>query len=224
MDDFPISRDLLGKSASAYGYLRRAIVRGELRPGRRLTATDLAAAFRISVTPVREALQRLAAEGFLAWEASRGYFTKPITVDDQQDLHDMLALGLSAGLAGGEPTAVSVFEAAAAADPAMDAADDYSALVEALGAAIVAMTGNRVLQATMAIVIDRTHLVRRLDLAAPLRLSAAAARIRGLASAVLAADRARAQALLAEGLAARRGRLAALAPEADSLARRARYP
>lgn len=45
--------------------LRRAIARGELKPGQRLRQEELAARFQISSTPVREALRRLEAEGLV---------------------------------------------------------------------------------------------------------------------------------------------------------------
>ena len=45
--------------------LRAAIVVGELPPGSRLRTAELAARFGVSPTPLREALQRLAAEGLV---------------------------------------------------------------------------------------------------------------------------------------------------------------
>ncbi len=45
--------------------LRAAIVSGELPPGQRLLASDLAAEFQVSSMPVREALRQLEAEGLV---------------------------------------------------------------------------------------------------------------------------------------------------------------
>jgi len=68
MDRFTELRDVLGKSASAHDYLKRYAIEGRLRPDRRLIPRDLEEYFGISATPIRDALVRLAAEGFLNWE------------------------------------------------------------------------------------------------------------------------------------------------------------
>src|SRR3990167_2870445 len=98
MDPFPDAPDMRSKSASAYEHLKRLAIRGDLRPGRRLSPTDLASHFQVSITPVRDALVRLAAEGFIRVEANRGYFTKPWTVDEQRDLLRIVAMHYVASL------------------------------------------------------------------------------------------------------------------------------
>ncbi len=224
MEPFSASHDLIGKSASAYEHLRRSVVRGQLRPGRRLSPTDLANVFKISVTPVREALVRLAAEGFIAWEASHGYFTKPFTVKEQQDLHETLAVNAAACLQAvyGEPHPVLTKVAIEA--PAHGQAADYADLLDTLGALLAERLGNLVLQAVMATLLDRTQLIRRLDIADDTQLATIAGRMRILASAVLAADIGRAEATLATHLAARQARLPQLVDQANALGQRARYP
>lgn len=52
-------------SEKAYQMLRDAILNGELKPGETLTEEGMAELLQISRTPVRSALQQLAAEGFL---------------------------------------------------------------------------------------------------------------------------------------------------------------
>lgn len=52
----------LGKSDQIYDYLRRAIVRLEMKPGSAIAEKDICARFEVSRTPVREALQRLVEE------------------------------------------------------------------------------------------------------------------------------------------------------------------
>ena len=56
-------RIVLGRQL--YARLRDALMLGELRPGDRLTFRDVAARMSTSVTPVREALLQLVAEGVL---------------------------------------------------------------------------------------------------------------------------------------------------------------
>ena len=52
--------------------LKEAILRGELRPGEKLTAAALATRWNVSQTPLREAFQRLAAEGLVELRPQRG--------------------------------------------------------------------------------------------------------------------------------------------------------
>ena len=62
----PTARDLVADE------LRRAIVRGELQAGDKLSPGELAERFAVSQTPAREALQLLASEGLLSNDPFRG--------------------------------------------------------------------------------------------------------------------------------------------------------
>lgn len=66
--------------------LRAAIVRGERKPGERLTEDELAAWLGVSRTPVREALTRLAAFGLVDLDANRGARVAPLDPDEMLDL------------------------------------------------------------------------------------------------------------------------------------------
>lgn len=229
MDAFPISSDLQGKSVSAYEHLRRAISRGQLRPGRRLSATGLATAFRISETPVREALLRLATEGFLAWEPSKGHFTKRVTLEEQVDLHDLIAINLGACL--GPNLAPASLDAIAAEamqiEELLEAAppsEQTARLQTELGTALVALRGNQVLSRVMSIVFDRTWLIRRLDLDSPGRVAEARRRIVEVAAAVARGEGEAAHAVVEAQLLERRGRLATLVEAANLQAAAASYP
>jgi DNA-binding GntR family transcriptional regulator len=52
--------------------LRDAILQGELAPGQRLAANDLAEQWNVSPTPLREAFQRLASDGLVSVSPQRG--------------------------------------------------------------------------------------------------------------------------------------------------------
>lgn len=56
----------------AYEVVRRAILRGSIQPGTRLTQGQLAEQLELSTTPVREALRRLASEGLVRIDHHRG--------------------------------------------------------------------------------------------------------------------------------------------------------
>jgi DNA-binding GntR family transcriptional regulator len=53
------------RSDNVYEHLREAIVTGRARPNERLIETELADQLQVSRTPIREGLQRLAAEGLV---------------------------------------------------------------------------------------------------------------------------------------------------------------
>lgn len=66
--------------------LREAITRGQLAPGQQLGEAGLAAQFAVSRGPLREAMQRLVAEGLLRSERHRGIFVIELT---EADVHDV---------------------------------------------------------------------------------------------------------------------------------------
>jgi len=59
--------------------LREEIVAGALPPDARLRLRDLAARTGYGATPLREALSRLAAEGFVVFEGQKGFSVPPVT-------------------------------------------------------------------------------------------------------------------------------------------------
>ena len=67
--------------------LREAITRGRLAPGQQLGEAGLAAQFEVSRGPLREAMQRLVAEGLLRSERHRGIFVVELTDDDVRDVY-----------------------------------------------------------------------------------------------------------------------------------------
>lgn len=67
--------------------LREAIIGGRLTPGQQLGEASLAAQFQVSRGPLREAMQRLVAEGLLRSERHRGIFVVELTDDDVRDVY-----------------------------------------------------------------------------------------------------------------------------------------
>jgi DNA-binding GntR family transcriptional regulator len=63
----------------AYGALREAIIRCELKPGDRLVIDDLARRFDVSIIPVREALRILESEGLVVSVAHTGTTVAPVS-------------------------------------------------------------------------------------------------------------------------------------------------
>lgn len=70
-----------------YQAIRNAIVFGELPPGRRLLERELALGLRVSRTPIREALRRLAEEGLVAGVPNRGVVVRAVTLEEAEHLY-----------------------------------------------------------------------------------------------------------------------------------------
>ena len=74
---------------SSYNQLRSDIIAGKLVPGAKLRIEELREVYRIGASPLREALNRLAGEGFVTVEEQRGFKVAPISMNDLQDLSRM---------------------------------------------------------------------------------------------------------------------------------------
>ncbi|QOL83009.1 GntR family transcriptional regulator [Pseudooceanicola spongiae] len=65
--------------------LRSDILSGALEPGTKLQMRALVERYEIGQTPLREALNRLAAEGLVETKAQRGFFVSPITRNELEE-------------------------------------------------------------------------------------------------------------------------------------------
>jgi DNA-binding transcriptional regulator YhcF (GntR family) len=75
--------------AKAYAWLRGSIATGGFKPGQQLIISDIAQEIRLSATPVREALSRLAGEGLIESLDKGGY---AVPLPSASRLLEMLAL------------------------------------------------------------------------------------------------------------------------------------
>lgn len=73
-------------AGDAYEAIRQAIRSGRFKPGDRLRFADLQALCGMSVTPVREALARLTAEGFTVLDDHRGYSVASLSLAELRDI------------------------------------------------------------------------------------------------------------------------------------------
>ncbi|MBY6264366.1 GntR family transcriptional regulator [Azospirillum sp. 412522] len=83
MKDRAEARTLAG---DAYAVIHRAIRSGLLQPGQRLRFAELQALCGMSVSPVREALVRLTAEGFTVSDDHRGFSVAPLSIAELLDI------------------------------------------------------------------------------------------------------------------------------------------
>jgi DNA-binding GntR family transcriptional regulator len=67
--------------------IRTAIMRGTFPPGTQLGEVELAARLSVSRGPLREAMQRLVAEGLLRNERHRGLFVRDLDAADVRDIY-----------------------------------------------------------------------------------------------------------------------------------------
>jgi DNA-binding GntR family transcriptional regulator len=69
--------------------IRDQIVNGDLRPGLKIRQQQFAEALGVSRTPLREAFQRLEADGWVDLRARRGAEVRPLTVDEAGEIFTM---------------------------------------------------------------------------------------------------------------------------------------
>lgn len=69
--------------------LRMEIISGHRAPDSRVQLDDLKKSFNISLSPIREGLSHLVAEGFLVAVGQRGYRVAPISIEEFLDLQAM---------------------------------------------------------------------------------------------------------------------------------------
>lgn len=74
------------KEEQVADYLREGIISGRLARGARLKQTEIAQELKISITPVREALKLLEAEGYLASDSYRGAVVAPFDVEASTEI------------------------------------------------------------------------------------------------------------------------------------------
>ena len=74
---------------AAVDTIRNRILDMTLVPGSRIDAPLLMKQFKLSRTPAREALNRLAAEGLVVLHANRGAYVRRLDFDDIQALFDV---------------------------------------------------------------------------------------------------------------------------------------
>ncbi len=70
----------------AHNLLRHDILSGGLRPGERLRTKDLQARYGLGLSPLRESLQRLSAEGLVITDEQRGFSVAPVSLAELKDL------------------------------------------------------------------------------------------------------------------------------------------
>jgi len=76
------------KADVAYAQIRDQILSGVLPAGSKLSQYELAAAMRISITPLREAIRRLSGEGLIVLDTHRNARVATMDFDEARQLHE----------------------------------------------------------------------------------------------------------------------------------------
>jgi DNA-binding GntR family transcriptional regulator len=188
---------------SVYDALIDLIVGGELPPGQHMVETDLARQLGVSRQPIREALHRMEAEGWVDLRPSQGAFVHVPTDSEVDELLDVRALleAETARLAAASSNPARSAQLARLRDicragEAAAEADDFGGAVAANNAfhtEIAAMGGNAVLAELADIVGRRVQWYYRM--VAPARGHGSWAEHAEMIAAIEAGDQERARAL-----------------------------
>ena len=154
---------------SVYESLVELVIDGRLKPGQHLVETELARLLGVSRQPVREALHRLAAGGWVDLRPSQGAFVHVPTdqeVDELLDVRELLEMQtvrLAARAAGSQPM-TWLREVCREGEAAIEAGDTerFVAVNNQFHAALAELAGNAVLAELAGIVGRRVRWYYRL--------------------------------------------------------------
>jgi DNA-binding GntR family transcriptional regulator len=157
---------------AAHEQIRRRILDNAWPPGHRMLEQEVALALGMSRTPVREALVRLQAEGLVEVVPRHGMRVLPVSPTDMREIYEILtALECLAAeqLARRRPTGDELHPLVEATDAmdralAVDDLDAWARADELFHAQLVALAGNRLLQAAVMNHWDRAHRARMFSL------------------------------------------------------------
>ncbi|GAA1998528.1 GntR family transcriptional regulator [Brevibacterium samyangense] len=76
----------------ALALVKHALLAGEFKPGRVLSANAIATELGVSNSPVREALMDLVGQGLLEVVKNRGFRVRENTEDDRREIHEMRSI------------------------------------------------------------------------------------------------------------------------------------
>jgi len=164
---------------TAYAQVKQMIFDFTLMPSDRFSESDLVQKLQLSRTPLRQALQRLAREGFVQVFPKLGWQVAPLdfdVIDELYDLRMLIECHAAQLLANSEARAPALQALAEAwmvpAEQRLADAVEVGTMDEDFHAALVAGSGNREMARVHLGLTDRIRIVRRLDFTKPARIAA----------------------------------------------------
>ncbi|MBW9118804.1 GntR family transcriptional regulator [Microbacterium trichothecenolyticum] len=169
--DIPLGLADQPLSAKIYELLRERIIEGVLRPGERIRERELAAELNVSRIPIREAMPRLEAEGFIKTLPRRGAVVTEMTMNDVEELFavrsslEVLAAKLAAQACAAGRSPDELFARLAEAEAALEGADDaaIAGANSALHEEILNLSSNSLLIGLMGPINGRVRRLFRLE-------------------------------------------------------------
>jgi DNA-binding GntR family transcriptional regulator len=158
-------------SVKIYEVLRERIIEGQIAPGERIRERELAEEFSVSRIPIREAMPRLEAEGFVKTVPRRGAVVTEMTLSDVEELFvvrsslEVLAAKLAAQACADGASTERLFARLASAEQALAHSDDraIAAANSAFHEEILSLSGNALLISLMGPINGRVRRLFRLE-------------------------------------------------------------
>lgn len=146
-------------------------MRYDFRPGTRINEQALGRELGVSRAPLREALNRLEAEGLLVFVMNKGFFRKSISVDEVVDLYQVrIALERRAvylalrTASDNEIQAVQEYWSSVMTNSSAMTSTDFLFADEEFHRRLIALAKNKELSAFMEIITRRIHIARNIDI------------------------------------------------------------
>jgi DNA-binding GntR family transcriptional regulator len=160
-----------GVVARVYGLLTERVIAFDFKPGDRLNEGSLAREFGVSRTPIREALNRLAADGFLSHSQGQGFFRRRPDISEIFDLYEFrqqvesgaVAIAVSRASAADLDSLDGFLKESAALGPERSV-DELVRMDEIFHERVMAMTGNNEMLKALKNINCRIRFVRWIDM------------------------------------------------------------
>ena len=165
-------------SESVYERVKTDIFDFRLRPGDRLTETELADSLQVSRTPVRQALHRLEQEGYLQLAFRNGWNVRNFDFDRFEQLYDLRVIlevrAVEQICNSDHGDALEALQSTWLVPAAQRISDarDVAALDEAFHQGLIAATGNMEMVRVHRDITEKIRIIRRLDFTQPSRIKA----------------------------------------------------
>lgn len=158
-------------SVKIYEVIRERIIEGQMAPGERIRERELAEEFSVSRIPIREAIPRLEAEGFIKTLPRRGAVVTEMTMNDVEELFvvrsslEVLAAKLAAQACAAGASTDELLGRLAAAEEAIEHGEDraIAAANSAFHEEILRLSGNSLLISLMGPINGRVRRLFRLE-------------------------------------------------------------
>ncbi|MFM2486148.1 GntR family transcriptional regulator [Celerinatantimonas yamalensis] len=163
-----------------YEALKLLAVDYHFKPGKRINEVELASHFGVSRTPIREALNRLAQDGFMYFVPNRGFYSRDITPKGVHELYELRAIieqaafRLACVRASDQAIedAIAIWENCCQQMPDPESIQDWSKIAqsdEEFHMAIAKISNNSRLYETLDSLNALSRFFRRIDLQTPSR-------------------------------------------------------